>query len=150
MFKDEYLLDFINTENLGQLCTYLQALDLTVKKPHENPSIGIVLCKEMNKAFVDIVVRNYDSPMGVATYKTKQDMPEELQKAWPDLDKRDERSVLQIVVNVYSHFIKYVLRSKAIIFLLLFHFLPLRKTNRPPHCGQTPCLIKLFALYCLS
>ena len=69
MFKDEYLLDFINTENLGQLCTYLQALDLTVKKPHENPSIGIVLCKEMNKAFVDIVVRNYDSPMGVATYK---------------------------------------------------------------------------------
>ena len=72
---------------LGQLCTYLQALDLTVKKPHENPSIGIVLCKEMNKAFVDIVVRNYDSPMGVATYKTKQDMPEELQKALPDLDK---------------------------------------------------------------
>ncbi len=59
---------------LGQLCTYLQALDLTVKKPHENPSIGIVLCKEMNKAFVDIVVRNYDSPMGVTTYKTKQDM----------------------------------------------------------------------------
>ena len=87
MFKDEYLLDFINTENLGQLCTYLQALDLTVKKPHENPSISIVLCKEMNKAFVDIVVRNYDSPMGVATYKTKQDMPEELQKALPDLDK---------------------------------------------------------------
>ena len=38
-------------------------------------------------AFVDIVVRNYDSPMGVATYKTKQDMPEELQKALPDLDK---------------------------------------------------------------
>ena len=53
----------------------------------ENPSIGIVLCKEMNKAFVDIVVRNYDSPMGVATYKTKQDMPENLQKALPDLDK---------------------------------------------------------------
>lgn len=64
-----------------------EALDLTVKKPHENPSIGIVLCKEMNKAFVDIVVRNYDSPLGVATYKTKQDMPEELQKALPDLDK---------------------------------------------------------------
>ena len=51
------------------------------------PNWGIVLCKEMNKAFVDIVVRNYDSPMGVATYRTKQDMPEELQKALPDLDK---------------------------------------------------------------
>lgn len=75
---------------LGQLCTYLQALDLTVKKTHENPSIGIVLCKEMNKAFVDIVVRNYDSPMGVATYKTKQDMPKKLQNALPDLDKMKE------------------------------------------------------------
>ena len=42
MFKDEYLLDFINTENLGQLCTYLQALDLTVKKPHENSSIDLL------------------------------------------------------------------------------------------------------------
>lgn len=72
---------------LGQLCTYLQALDLTVKKPHENPSIGIVLCKEMNKAFVDIVVRNYDSPLGVATYKTKQDMPEGLRNALPDLEE---------------------------------------------------------------
>lgn len=72
---------------LGQLCAYLQALDLTVKKPHENPSIGIVLCKEMNEAFVDIVVRSYDNPMGVATYKTKQDMPENLKKALPDLDE---------------------------------------------------------------
>ena len=37
---------------LGQLCTYLQASDLTVKKPHENPSIGIVLCKEMNRLLI--------------------------------------------------------------------------------------------------
>lgn len=72
---------------LGQLCTYLQALDLTVKKPHENPSIGIVLCKEMNKAFVDIVVRNYDKPMGVATYRTAEDMPERLRNALPDLEE---------------------------------------------------------------
>lgn len=72
---------------LGQLCTYLQALDMTVKKPYENPSIGIVLCKEMNKAFVDIVVRNYDSPMGVATYKTMQDMPEKLRQALPDIEE---------------------------------------------------------------
>ena len=75
---------------LGQLCTYLKALDLTVKKPNENPSIGIVLCKEMNKAFVDIVVRSYDSPMGVATYKTKQDMPDKLRNALPDIEKMKE------------------------------------------------------------
>ena len=74
----------------GRTCSHAPSgrqMRVPIKKPHENSSIGIVLCKEMNKAFVDIVVRNYDSPMGVATYKTKQDMPEELQKALPDLDK---------------------------------------------------------------
>ena len=38
---------------LGQLNTYLSALDVYVKKPHENPSIGIILCRDLNKSFVD-------------------------------------------------------------------------------------------------
>jgi len=41
-----------------------------VKKPHENPSIGIVLCKSTNKEFVEYVIQDYQKPMGVATYKT--------------------------------------------------------------------------------
>lgn len=81
---------------LGQLDAYLQALDLTKKKPHENPSIGIVLCKEMNKSFVDIIVRNYDNPMGVATYRTREDMPERLRNALPDMD-----AMKNILVETY-------------------------------------------------
>ena len=38
---------------LAQLMTYLRILDDKVKKPHENPSIGIVLCKNANKDFVE-------------------------------------------------------------------------------------------------
>ena len=71
---------------LGQLNTYLAVLDDTVKKNHENPSIGLILCKDMNKAFVDYVVREYDKPLGVATYKTSKDMSDELRKALPDVD----------------------------------------------------------------
>ena len=81
-FKDNYLLDFINTEELnardaaylGQLSAYLRILDTEVKKPHENPSIGIVLCKTANKPFVEFLIQGYNNPMGVATYKTESDV----------------------------------------------------------------------------
>ena len=49
---------------LGQLMTYLRILDDHVKKPHENPSIGIVLCKSSNKEFVEYVIQDYQKPMG--------------------------------------------------------------------------------------
>lgn len=72
---------------LGQLNTYLSALDLYVKKPHENPSIGIILCREMNQTFVEFAVRDYNKPMGVATYRASKDMPERLRRALPDIDE---------------------------------------------------------------
>lgn len=72
---------------LGQLSGYLTVYDMTDKKPHENPSIGIVLCQDANRQFVEIMVRDYDKPMGVATYRTAQEMPENLRKTLPDIDK---------------------------------------------------------------
>ncbi len=74
------------TAYLGQLQGYLSVLDGFERKPHENPSIGIILCKDMNKSFVDYVIRDYARPMGVATYKTSKDMPEKLKKALPDVE----------------------------------------------------------------
>lgn len=72
---------------LAQLMTYLRILDDKVKKPHENPSIGIVLCKEANRSFVEYVMQDYDKPMGVATYTTSQETPEALKDALPDMDE---------------------------------------------------------------
>ena len=71
---------------LAQLMTYLRILDDKVRKPHENPSIGIVLCRNANKDFVKYVIQDYDKPMGVATFNTSSEMPEELRKALPDVD----------------------------------------------------------------
>ncbi len=69
---------------LGQLTTYLRILDDKVRKAHENPSVGIVLCKEANRHLVEYVIQDYDKPMGVATYKTSGDMPQKLREALPD------------------------------------------------------------------
>ena len=74
------------TSYLGQLQGYLSVLDGFERKPHENPSIGLILCKDMNKSFVDYVIQDYAKPMGVATYKTSKDMSDELRKALPDVE----------------------------------------------------------------
>lgn len=72
---------------LGQLSTYLSALDRYIRKPHENPAIGILLCRDMNQSFVEFAIRDYDKPMGVATYRAKKDMPERLRNALPDIEE---------------------------------------------------------------
>lgn len=74
------------TSYLGQLQGYLSVLDGFERKPHENPAIGLILCKDMNKSFVDYVIQDYSKPMGVATYKTSKDMSEELKRALPDIE----------------------------------------------------------------
>ena len=72
---------------LGQLSTYLSALDTYVRKPHENPAIGILLCHDINQSFVEFAIRDYDKPMGVATYRATKDMPERLRNALPDIEE---------------------------------------------------------------
>lgn len=72
---------------LGQLSGYLTAYDMTEKKPHENPTIGIILCQDANRQFVEVLVRDYDKPMGVATYRTAQEMPENLRRTLPDINE---------------------------------------------------------------
>ena len=71
---------------LGQLNLYLQALDDTVKKPHENPSVGIILCQSADRPYVEYAVRDYSKPLGVATYRTADEMPEKLRNALPPID----------------------------------------------------------------
>lgn len=75
------------TSYLGQLMGYLNLLDEKVRKRHENPSIGIVLCKSANREYVEFMIRDYSKPMGVATYKTADEMPENLRKALPDIEE---------------------------------------------------------------
>lgn len=72
---------------LGQLTTYLRLLDDQIKKPHENPSIGIILCTSVNRQYVEYCIQDYDKPMGVATYRTSADMPEKLRKALPPIEE---------------------------------------------------------------
>jgi hypothetical protein len=63
---------------MGQLSLYLRILDDDERLPGENPSVGIILCRDADKAYVEYVLQDYNKPMGVATYKVTQDRLREL------------------------------------------------------------------------
>ena len=63
---------------LAQLSLYLRILDDDERLPGENPSVGIILCRDADKAYVEYVLQDYNKPMGVATYKVTQDRLREL------------------------------------------------------------------------
>lgn len=71
---------------LGQLNFYLACLDKYVKREDENPSIGLLLCHEMERPVVELAIRGYSNPMGAATYRTSKDVPEEYKVLKPLLD----------------------------------------------------------------
>lgn len=76
-FKPEYT---------GKMNFYLAALDKYVKLPDENPSIGIILCKTKNDEIVELSFSDTSKPMGVATYRTSQELPPEIRQALPDME----------------------------------------------------------------
>lgn len=98
VFKDSYLIDFAGlTEpyllfyhrdlqclvafelktgdfepaHLGQLNFYLEALDRQEKRPHENPSIGVLLCRSKDDEVVEMAMNRSLSPALVAEYETQ-------------------------------------------------------------------------------
>jgi len=56
---------------LGQLNFYLEALDRDMKKPHENPSIGVLLCKTKTQEVVEYALSRNLSPALVAEYQSR-------------------------------------------------------------------------------
>ena len=72
--------DKFKPEHLGQLNFYLEALDRDVKKDNENPSIGILLCKDKDSEVVEYALSRNLSPALVAEYKTQLPDKELLQQ----------------------------------------------------------------------
>ena len=63
--------DKFRPEHIGQLDFYLEALDRDVRKPNENPSIGILLCKDKDNEVVEYALSRSLSPTMVAEYQTQ-------------------------------------------------------------------------------
>ncbi|MBG6063304.1 putative nuclease of restriction endonuclease-like (RecB) superfamily [Flavobacterium sp. CG_9.1] len=79
--------DKFKPEHLGQLNFYLEALDRDVKKQNENPSIGILLCKDQDHAVVEYALSRSLSPTMVAEYKIQLPDKQLLQQKMQELLK---------------------------------------------------------------
>jgi predicted nuclease of restriction endonuclease-like (RecB) superfamily len=76
----ELKMDKFKPEHMGQLEFYLEALDRDVRKPHEKPSIGVLLCKDKDDEVVEYALSRALSPSVIAQYETKL-IPKELLRA---------------------------------------------------------------------
>ena len=68
---------------LAQLSSYLRILNDDDRREGENPPVGIILCKNMDKDYVNYIMQDFRQPMGVATYKTADEIEPELVKLLP-------------------------------------------------------------------
>jgi len=70
-------------EFVGKMQFYLTALDRQVREKGENPSIGIILCKEKHRTIVEYALYDATKPIGVATYRIVKRLPKELKGQLP-------------------------------------------------------------------
>jgi predicted nuclease of restriction endonuclease-like (RecB) superfamily len=73
-FKPEYA---------GKMNFYLSVLNDTIKLPDENPSIGIIICKEKKRTTVEYALKESNQPIGIATYKLTESLPNDLKGLLP-------------------------------------------------------------------
>lgn len=81
-FKPEYA---------GQLNFYLSAVDGTLKKDGDNPSIGLLLCKSKNNLVAEYALKDISKPMGVSEYRITSHLPEELKEQLPSIEDLQKR-----------------------------------------------------------
>lgn len=81
-FKPEYA---------GQLNFYLSAVDGILKKEHDNPSIGLLLCKSKNDLVAEYSLKDMSKPIGVSAYRVTSNLPEELEKQLPSIEDIQSR-----------------------------------------------------------
>jgi predicted nuclease of restriction endonuclease-like (RecB) superfamily len=70
-------------EFVGKMQFYLTALDRQVRQEDENPSIGIILCKEKSRTIVEYALHDATRPIGVATYQITKTLPKEFKGQLP-------------------------------------------------------------------
>ena len=76
-FKPEYS---------GQINFYVNVIDDKLRRPHDNPTIGIILCRSKKKSIVEYSLRGMAQPISVSTYRTTATLPEEFKKKLPSIE----------------------------------------------------------------
>lgn len=74
-------------EHTGQLGFYLAAVDDQLRKPGDNQTIGMLLCKSKNKVIAEYALRNISAPIGVSKYTLSKSIPTDLKGCLPTVEE---------------------------------------------------------------
>ena len=85
-FKPEYA---------SKLNFYLSAVDDILRSEHDNPSIGLLLCKSKNNLVAEYSLKDISKPIGVSEYRITEKLPDELEKQLPSVEDIRKR-ILQL------------------------------------------------------
>lgn len=77
-FKPEYI---------GKLNFYLSAVDATLRHESDNPSIGLILCKDKNRLVAEYALKDITKPVGISEYRLIESVPEDLQGSLPTIEQ---------------------------------------------------------------
>lgn len=70
----------------GQLNFYLSAVDGIIKSEHDNPTIGLLLCKSKNNVVAEYALKDMSKPIGVSEYRVTSDLPDNLSRQLPSIE----------------------------------------------------------------
>ncbi|KVS40752.1 PDDEXK nuclease domain-containing protein [Burkholderia ubonensis] len=71
----------------GQLNFYLSAVDAQLRAPEDQPTIGLLLCRDRNRLVAEYALRGMANPMGVAEYQLLRQIPKSLESGLPSIDR---------------------------------------------------------------
>lgn len=74
-------------EDAGQMNFYLSAVDDLLRHKDDQPSIGIILCKEENRIVAEYALRDVSKPIGVSAFQITESLPKELKSALPTVEE---------------------------------------------------------------
>jgi hypothetical protein len=77
-FKPEYS---------GQINFYVNVVDDKLRRPADNPTIGIILCRSKKKSVVEYALRGMSQPISVSTYRTTTALPQEFKAKLPSIEE---------------------------------------------------------------
>jgi predicted nuclease of restriction endonuclease-like (RecB) superfamily len=89
-------------EYAGKLNFYLSAVDSLLKRDDDQPTIGLLLCRDKNNIEVEFALRDMNKPIGVSEYTLMETLPDNLKGALPTVEEI-EQDLQQLQVERIDH-----------------------------------------------
>ena len=86
----ELKVDKFKPEYAGKMNFYLSAVDDLLRHPHDNPSIGLILCRDKNSVTAEYALRDMNKPIGLAEYRLTEAIPHNIKTQLPTIEELEQ------------------------------------------------------------